>query len=263
VIDKRVKADNLLSLFMGMLLPKPVETSFYYPSKGGIQTFCDVQAERIRKSGGRILLNSPATGLEISSGKVTGISLQNGETIPADRVFWTAPLTILYPETNLEFMSTLVANVALKKINPVNDYQWCYFGQEDILFSRLTVPRHFRSDCVPQGKDSVIAEITCPPDSLIWRNPEVLNEKLSEDLKRVGASSGDDILFIDWQRIPETYPVYTLDYREKLSSIALPEGLVLAGRSGSFWYNNMDHSIAQALSIISGTEYNRDFWNRS
>ena len=262
VIDKRVKADSLLSLLKGMLLPKPVETSFYYPSCGGIQTFCDLQTSRIREQGGTVILNSPVSGITEENGKVTGVRLSSGELVAADRVFWTAPITILYPETELTFINTLTANVALKRENPVNSYQWCYFGQDDLLYSRLTIPRHFRADCVPAGKDSLIAEITCSPDSDEWKDPEILREQLIEDLEKTRAASREDILFIDWRRITETYPVYTLDYREKLASLSKPQGLLLMGRCGSFWYNNMDHSIAQALAFMDGAPFERDFWKK-
>lgn len=262
VIDKRVKADSLLSLLKGMLLPKPVATNFYYPASGGIQTFCDLQTERILNRGGRVEFSSPATGVTSEGSRVTGVRLSSGDVLPADRVFWSAPITLLFPETNLSFINTLTANVGLKRENPLNGYQWCYFGQDDILFSRLTIPRNFRSDCVPSGRDSLIAEITCSPDSSEWEDPDILRKRLVADLERTGAASEEDILFIDWRRVPETYPVYTLDYREKLASLSIPENLVLMGRCGSFWYNNMDHSIAQALSFIAGAPFERDFWKK-
>ncbi len=261
VIDNRVKADSLLSLVKGMLLPKPVETKFYYPSTGGIQTFCDLQCKRIETRGGSIRYSTAAKGLKEENGAVSGVELESGEIIPAGRVFWTAPITVLYPETELTFINTLIANVAIRSEISKNDYQWCYFGHEDLIFSRLTVPRNFRADCVPSGRGSVIAEITCKSDTDFWKDPEIIRERLLKDLKSVGAIKGDDVMFIDWRRIPETYPVYTLDYKEKLASIKIPEGLFLTGRSGSFWYNNMDHSIDQALSIVKGSEFKQDFWN--
>lgn len=260
VIDKRVKADSLFSLLKGMLLPKPVATSFYYPSRGGIQTFCDIQASKVRDRGGKVLTGKSVAGIMEESGKVVGVILEDGSAIEADRVFWTAPLTILYPETGLEFINTLIACVALERPNPVNDYQWCYFGQEDIVFSRLTVPRHFRDDCTPQGRDSLVAEITCSPSSPEWKDPCILDARLREDLARTGAADPGNILFVEWRRIPETYPVYTLDYRQALSSVTGIEGLHLMGRCGSFWYNNMDHSISQALACVEGTPFERDFW---
>lgn len=261
VIDKHVKSDSLFSLAKGLLLPKPVATQFYYPSKGGIQTFCDLQCRRIEETGGSIRYSTAVAGITSNNGAVSTVELKGGETIPADRVFWTAPITILYPETNLSFLNTLTANVALSSEISSNDYQWCYFGQEDLIFSRLTVPRNFREDCVPSGRDSVIAEITCNSDSEFWKNPESIRDRLINDLESVGAIKRDDVIFIDWQRIPETYPVYTLDYKEKLSSVNVPRNLFLTGRSGSFWYNNMDHSIAQALSIVLGSDFKQDFWN--
>ena len=213
VIDNRVKADSLLSLVKGMLLPKPVETQFYYPAHGGIQTFCNLQSERIQAAGGKLILNTSSRGISVDENRVTGVILENGETIRADRVFWTAPITVLYPETELTFINTLIANVALNSEVPRNDYQWCYFGHEDLIFSRLTVPRNFRADCVPPGKDSLIAEITCNSETAFWKDPEIIRQRLIDDLKTVGAVKGDDVTFIDWQKIPETYPVYTLDYK--------------------------------------------------
>lgn len=261
VIDKRVKADSLLSLLKSMLLPKPVETKFYYPSKGGIQTFCDMQVDRIKKSGGKLLLNTLVKNLVKDSNKVTGVVLESGESIKADVVFWTAPITLLYPDAQLSFINTLIVNIALSEEVEQNEYQWCYFGQEELIFSRLTVPRNFRKDCVPQGKDSIIVEITCDSDNEMWKNPQSIKKRLLKDLKSVNAFGNAKVEFIDWRKIPETYPIYDLNYKEKLSSLDLPEGLNLIGRSGSFWYNNMDHSIAQSLSIINKTGFTKNFWN--
>ncbi len=259
VIDRKVKADNLLSLFKGLLLPKPAATVFYYPSTGGIQTFCDMQIARIRENGGEVRFSSTAAGIVTSEGRVTGVKLSNGEVIPADKVFWSAPISILYPESGFRFMNTLVCNIALSK-RQQNTYQWCYFGQEDVIFSRLTVPRNFRQDTVPDGCDSLIAEITVPIDSELWRNPDSCRDKLLSDLEKVSALNRADIIFLDWQRIPATYPLYDLEYRNRLSKFELPEGLELLGRCGSFWYNNMDHSIGQSLAIAAGESFEKDFW---
>lgn len=259
VIDKKVKADTLFSLLKGLFLPKPVTTLFYYPSTGGIQTFCDRQVEKIRENGGEVCFSSPSSGIITSEGRVTGVRLTNGEVIPADTVFWSAPISILYPESGFRFMNTLICNIALSKIQK-NTYQWCYFGQEDIIFSRLTVPRNFRQDTVPDGCDSLIAEITAAKDSELWRNPDSCRDKLLSDLVKVRALNPADIIFLDWQTIPETYPIYDLEYRNRLAAIKLPEGLELFGRCGSFWYNNMDHSIGQALAIARGEAFEKDFW---
>jgi len=259
VIDKRVRADSLFALIRGILLPKPVATNFYYTLEGGIQTFCDLQVRRIVNAGGEVRLATSAEGLELAGGVVTGVRLADGDVIPADRVYWSAPVSRLYPDAGFRFMSTVLFNAALAR--PLsNNYQWCYFGQEDIIFSRLTVPRRFRRDTVPEGRDSIVAEISLAEGSPGWNDPETLRENVIRDLERVGALKREDILFMDWVRVPETYPLYDLGYRDRLPSLSLPVGLELLGRCGSFWYNNMDHSIGQALAMAEGDSFRKEFW---
>jgi protoporphyrinogen oxidase len=258
VIDKNVKADDLVSLLKGLLLPKPVSTDFYYPSSGGIQTFCDRQLERITANGGNVHFGCSATGIETEAGRTIGVITGNKGVIPADKVYWSAPLSILFPDSGFQFLDTLLCNIALSK-DQNNRYQWCYFGQKDILFSRLTVPKNFRADTVPEGADSLIAEVTLN-DPALRTDPESLKDSLIAQLEKVNALNPDDILFMDWRIVTETYPLYDLRYREHLSSLELPEGLELVGRCGSFWYNNMDHSIGQALAISSGNSFSKDFW---
>ncbi|MEN8209257.1 MAG: FAD-dependent oxidoreductase [Candidatus Fermentibacteria bacterium] len=258
VIDKNVKADDLFSLLKSVLIPKPVSTSFYYPSYGGIQTFCDKQAERILNGGGRIIYNCEAVGVETAGGKVTGVRTADMGVIAADHVYWSAPVSVLFPDAGFKFMDTLLCNIALSK-QQNNPYQWCYFGQDDILFSRLTVPRNFRTDTVPESADSLIVEITLNnPEHR--DNPDILNEVLIRQLESVDALNASDIIFMDWRIVSETYPLYDLNYRKRLSDLQLPEGLDLTGRCGSFWYNNMDHSIGEALAISSGRSFLKDFW---
>ena len=260
VIDKNVKADNLFSLIKGVLIPRPVQTDFYYPSSGGIQTFCSRQAELIESRGGKVLYNSPAAGVRVENSRVTGVETPGGGTLPADRVYWSAPLSILYPKRGFRFMNSLICNIGLSRKQD-NDYQWCYFGQRDIIFSRLTVPANFRRDTVPEGRDSLTVEITVNDRN--WREDlESIRGKMLRDLEMVRAIRPSDVLFMDWKMIPETYPLYDLDYRERLKDLEIPEGLRLMGRCGSFWYNNMDHSIEQALAFASGKPHSKDFWKQ-
>ena len=56
------------------------------------------------------------------------------------------------------------------------------------------------------------------------------------------------------ERIPQTYPVYSINYPRKLKKTFqwvddTWENLTLIGRTGRFWYNNMDHSIAASLEV--------------
>ena len=262
VIDKRVKADSLLSLLGGLLIPRPVSTSFIYPSEGGMQLFSDILAERIESLGGTLRTGCEADGVSTVNGTVNGVSVAGGGELAADDVYWSAPLSILYPDSGLRFMNTVLFCVGLSSPQG-NGYQWCYFGQEGISFSRTTIPGNFATYAVPEGCDSVTAEITCSPEDRVWREPGALCGRVVADLEKVGALDRKDILFVRPLRIRNTYPVYDLEYRNRLEKLEAPSGLHLLGRCGSFWYNNMDHSIAQAIAMANGEDTRRDFWKES
>ena len=55
------------------------------------------------------------------------------------------------------------------------------------------------------------------------------------------------------ERIPESYPIYHKHYPRELEkarrALGQFENLHLAGRTGMFWYNNMDHSIENAMQL--------------
>ena len=61
----------------------------------------------------------------------------------------------------------------------------------------------------------------------------------------------NNVKHIHIERIRNTYPVYDLNYKKELNILKKKLGrfknLYLLGRCGTFWYNNMDHSIRQAL----------------
>jgi len=84
----------------------------------------------------------------------------------------------------------------------------------------------------------------------------------------------DRVRDVHIERVPNTYPIYTLDYNAQLTknlrALGRYTNLLLAGRCGRFWYNNMDHSIGQGLTmaekILQGDRLSeidsgdREFW---
>lgn len=259
VIDRRVKADSLNALLRGMLFPSPVSTTFIYPSRGGIADFSHRLVKRVEAAGGTVRTGSEADGLLLEGARMAGVRLSTGEEVEAERVFWSAPITRLSPGSGLSFINTVIVCVAMRR--PAGgDYQWCYFGEQNISFSRTSIPARFSASTVPAGAGSIIAEITCSSEDEAWRNPDSLVPRVLEDLERVGALRQEDVLFSRAIRVPESYPLYTLDYRDRLDRISLPAGVIPMGRCGTFWYNNMDHSISQALARAGGGDVPREFW---
>ena len=255
VIDKRAQADSLWNLLKTTMLPKPVETMFLYPPNG-VGRFSDRLAEDIVAAGGRIILGQDVTGIESSGRRISAV-IAGGERIATDNIVWTAPMTTLntllgLKGIDLEYLSTIFYNFEIGK-PPILDYQWTYFGGDEI-FSRVTAPEAFLPSTVPQGKSGLCVEVTCREGDDRWQHPERLTQPVIDDLVRTKMiGSAADIEAVHIERVPFTYPIYKLNYMQELTrnlrELGQYSNLLLAGRSGRFWYNNMDHSIGQGLTM--------------
>lgn len=264
VIDKRVKVDNILSVALNTLLPKPVKTEFIYP-KTGIDEFNRKLAKKIRDLGGQILTSTYVTDLNITDNKITQLILNSGETIEPDQVLWTGSINSVLKLTGnnnqaLKFLALLCYNVEINEVTD-NPYQWCYYGG-DFIFSRLSIPRNFSEETCPTGKTGVCVEVTCQPGDQRWQNPKALVDRVKRDLIKIGLTKSDLINNVHIAKFSQAYPVYTLDYRQNLDQaqkkLSHIKNLQLFGRTGSFWYNNMDHSIKQALAYCQTGAINQD-----
>jgi protoporphyrinogen oxidase len=255
VIDKRAHSDNLWSLLKNTLMPKPVETMFLYPPHG-VGRFSDLLAEGIRSMGGRILPGTSVTGLERSGTRITALRT-DAERVACENLVWTAPLTTLnalleIPDVDLEYLSTIFYNLEIGKPGKL-DYQWTYFGGDEI-FSRVTAPEAFLRTTTPPGKSGLCVEFTCRQGDDRWQHPEQYTERILADLVRTGTIDAiSDVERVHIERVPFTYPIYKLNYLAELTRnlrlLAQYSNLLLAGRCGRFWYNNMDHSIGQGLTM--------------
>jgi protoporphyrinogen oxidase len=255
VIDNRANADTLWSLLKTTLLPKPVSTTFLYPPTG-VGRFSDRLADGIRRAGGRIILGESVTGLDTDGDRI--VALRAGsERIVCQNVIWTGPLTVLnrylgIEGVGLEYLSTIFYNIEMK--TPLKrDFQWTYYGGDEI-FSRVSAPSAFSAATAPPGMSGLCVELTCREGDERWRHPERYTDGIISDLARTNTiDSPSDIRRVHIELVPNTYPIYRLNYldelRRNLHALAGYSNLLLAGRSGRFWYNNMDHSIGQGLTM--------------
>jgi protoporphyrinogen oxidase len=276
VIDKRAASDSLWSLLKNTLLPKPVETTFLYPPQG-VGRFSERAAAAIERLGGRIVLGAEVTGLEMSDDRITAVQTAS-ERLPAHNVVWTGPLTTINRHLGIEgvdltYLSTIFYNLEIRKPLKV-DYQWTYYGGDEI-FSRVSAPVAFAASTAPPGKSGLCVEFTCHEGDERWTHADRYVDAMIEDLVRTKTiDSKEDVERVHIERVPFSYPVYKLNYLGELTrnlrAVARYRNLLLAGRCGRFWYNNMDHSIGQALTmadrILKGQvladidEGQRDFW---
>lgn len=229
---------------------------FIYPT-GGMQDAWDTIADKIRAMDGDIRTNEEVTMLP--EGKHIPAVLINGERIEVSDVIWTAPINLAakqlqQPSADLGYLGLLLFNVMVEKEPAIRDYQWCYYGETDLLINRVSTPKFLSPDTCPPNTVGYCCEVTCMVGDERWEHGEKLSDWIVEDLIKVGMiRDRKNIVDIKVERIPHSYPIYSENYPEELASMRQNLGsfdnLHLAGRTGLFWYNNMDHSMENAFQL--------------
>ena len=174
------------------------------------------------------------------------------------QVVWTASITELLRlagETppKLEYLDLLCYNLVTNRKHEA-DFQWCYFGSPDLAFSRVSRPEAFDPDMMKPGYFGLCAELTTRKNTDVWADPEAKWDEIIDGLMRVGLlADASEIESRYIERIPEAYPIYRVFYdrelEEGMTRCRQWSNLHMAGRTGTFWYNNMDHSIAAGLTL--------------
>lgn len=256
-IDEKVNTASLAEIFKLMLIPKPRELNFLYPRRDGVHAFWRRCAEKVVAAGGEILTGKVPQRLETGPEGLQRLVLDD-RTLDCEVLAWSGPVPELArmlhrPAPNLSYRSHVVYNILLDS-PPVHDYQWCYFGAKDLVFSRLSNPASFSPHTVPSGRGGLCLEIPCQEGDLLWEDPARVRRQVVEDLLRVQALRDEaQIQAMKIERVRDAYPVYHVGYPERLDQ-AFEDlqdfpNLHLLGRTGRFWYNNMDHSIENAFAL--------------
>ena len=180
------------------------------------------------------------------------------ERIEPSVVVWTAPITLACRQLNLpvpelKYLGLLLYNVMVAENCP-RDYQWCYYGAPELLINRVSIPRYFSEGTAPRGTTGYCCEVTCMKDDTRWKHGERLTDWVVDDLVRVGLiKDRNKVLDVRVERLANSYPIYHKDYPGQLDAARTAlnrfTNLHLAGRTGLFWYNNMDHSMENAFQL--------------
>jgi protoporphyrinogen oxidase len=234
-----------------------------YPP-GGVGVITQRVAADYVSRGGRLELNAANVHLECDGNHVTKVTWDGGEVVEPEHVIWTGSLHRLCSLTGIDreelpFMTILLALMKIRKPLPDGDDLYTYIADDDITFNRIYYPNRSVSGLCPAGKDSLCVEVT-RGDFSSEEDREALTENIKSGLERLGVCKPDDIEAIRFMFVPDSYPIYPLDYREKLeriwSRLDAFDNLRSIGRSGQFWYNNMARSMRvgiEAAQDVLGT----------
>jgi len=257
IIDNRLKMHSLWQLALGVLLPSSrPPTRFLYPKEGCGQ-FTDLLAQRFVREGGELLTGSDIGCLGTDGRTILSVEV-GGRTIKPAMVVWTGTIhsaarLLGLPPPPLRYLALVCYNLMLTEGEHF-DFQWCYHGAPEVIFSRTSIPANFSPMATPSGQRSLCVEVSCREEDDLYNAPERHLERVLDDLTREGLlKTHSELEGVRYERVPWAYPIYKLGYRKDLDVMRggfKPfENLIMAGRLGKFWYNNMDHCIEASMAL--------------
>ena len=134
---------------------------------------------------------------------------------------------------------------------------WIYVQEPDVLLGRLQIFNNWSPYLVSDPTKVWIGlEYFCYETDDLWKmEDEALKRFAIAEVAKIGILDADAVSDGHVVRVPKTYPAYfgTYDRFDELREFTDRfENLFLVGRNGMHKYNNQDHSMLTAMSVVDG-----------
>jgi protoporphyrinogen oxidase len=252
---------------------------FLYPKLGPGQLWEHVASEIVRL-GGEIHLGLKVAGVECSGKTVVGVETETAKgerrSFDGDYFFSTMPMKELVRAMDcpvpknvrevsegLEYRDFITVGLLcdrLKVKEPDGGLlkdTWIYVQEPDVLLGRLQIFNNW-SPYLVRDPDKVWIglEYFCYETDDLWRmDDEALKRFAIAEVAKIGIVDADAVTDGHVVRVPKTYPAYfgTYDRFDELREFTDSfENLFLVGRNGMHKYNNQDHSMLTAMTVVDG-----------
>jgi len=252
---------------------------FMYPKFGPGQLWEHV-AELISKGGGEIRMGWKVDRIHCEGERVTSIEAVNGdgerETFTGDFFFSTMPMRELVTAMDapvpanvrevsdgLQYRDFITVGLLADRLK-VQETDggllkdtWIYVQEPDVLLGRLQIFNNWSPYLVADpAKVWIGLEYFCYDTDDLWKMPDnELKQFAIAEVAKIGILSAEDVSDGHVVRVPKTYPAYfgTYDRFDELRTFT--DGftnLFLVGRNGMHKYNNQDHSMLTAMTVVDG-----------
>jgi protoporphyrinogen oxidase len=238
---------------------------FAYP-RLGIGRIGERLSEEIAPRG-RVLCGARVTRVRHESGRVrevTAATAAGERSFPAEAVVSTIPLPalarlldpapapgVLRAADELGFRDLILAAVAVDRPF-VTDQSWIYVPDRSLPFGRLHEPKNWSGAMAPPERSLVVAEHFCFRGDPMWESTdERLADLTIDGLERLGYLERRRVIGTRIVRVPAAYPLFEVGYERRAAAVR--DGLdgignlLVAGRSGCFAYQNMDHALRSGI----------------
>jgi len=134
---------------------------------------------------------------------------------------------------------------------------WIYIQEPDVLLGRLQIFNNWSPHLVEdQSKVWIGLEYFCYDTDPLWKMPDDELKKFAiAEVAKINILRAEDVQDAHVVRVPKTYPAYFGTYSRFEELRKWMDGysnLYLVGRNGMHKYNNQDHSMLTAMSVVDG-----------
>ena len=245
---------------------------FFYPRRGYGQ-ITEAYAEAAKSLGAAFLMNTEVTSIKRASGSATrgwSISAKSAGSslnFEADYVWSTIPVTLLprlidpAPDEKIadaaaamQYRAMLLVYLELG-VGRFTEYDAHYFPGADIAITRLSEPKNYSDNSLPEGRTTLCAELPCAPDDHLWDSTDgELGLLVARDLERAGIPLPAQPLSVHVKRLRHAYPIYLNGHEVPLTVLdrwvsGIPD-LLTYGRQGLFAHDNTHHAQFMAYSAV-------------
>jgi protoporphyrinogen oxidase len=140
------------------------------------------------------------------------------------------------------------------KVGEIKD-NWIYIQEEDVKVGRIQVFNNWSPYLVADPNLKWIGlEYFCNEGDDLWiQSDEALKELGKAEIAKIGIVDASKVVDSVIIRMPKTYPAYFGTYNEfdvVRNYLDEFENLFLMGRNGMHKYNNQDHSMLTAMTVV-------------
>jgi len=250
-----VPSTCLQQIIQGSLAPNPkpnigYNSKFFYPKKGGINSFVSCLEKKITN---KIQKGACLKTVDMKHKK---LEFKNGDIQKFDILISTMPLKTLL--CSLKEKTTTSLHKAAKKLRcnavvnfnlgisipQISDKHWIYFPEEKFPFYRIGFGHNFSTNMAPFGNSCLYGEF-----AHTHRTKQFVSEKLKQSLiatKQLLNLTKRDIVTEKIISIPYAYVIYDLWREKHIGSIhnLLNENQIYSiGRYGAWKYASMQEAI--------------------
>ena len=252
---------------------------FMYPKFGPGQLWEHV-AELVRAKGGEIHRGWKVDRIHCEGSTVMSIEAVNGvgerQVVGGDYFFSTMPMRELVQAMDavvpanvrevsdgLQYRDFITVGLLAERLK-VKELDggllkdtWIYVQEPDVILGRLQIFNNWSPYLVADPTKVWIGlEYFCYDTDDLWKMPdEELKRFAIAEVAKIGILNAEDVLDGHVVRVPKTYPAYfgTYERFDELREFTDGfENLFLVGRNGMHKYNNQDHSMLTAMTVVDG-----------